>query len=171
MNLIRTLKVVSIILFISIINYGQTGKLIQENLEVSEVTIVELNEIIKNREGKVLLINIWATWCVPCKEEFPDLIKISDKYGEQIELIGISIDYPDEVESKIIPFLNRLEPNFINYVNVESDAEKFINNLNQDWSGAIPATFFYDSKGKQFLFYEGKLSFEEIENKALQMIN
>ena len=171
MNLIRTLKVVTLILFISIINYGQTGQLVQENLEVSEVTIDELNEIIKNREGRVLLINIWATWCVPCKEEFPDLINFSKKYGEQIELIGISIDYPDEVELKIIPFLNKLKPNFINYVNVESDAEKFINNLNPDWSGAIPATFFYDSEGKQFIFYEGKLSFEEIENKALQMIN
>ena len=171
MNLIRTLKVVTLILFISIINYGQTGQPIQENLEVPEVTIDELNEIIKNREGRVLLINIWATWCVPCKEEFPDLINFTEKYGEQIELIGIRIDYPDEVESKIKPFLNQLKPNFINYVNVENDAEKFINNLNPDWSGAIPATFFYDSEGKQFLFYEGKLSFEEIENKALQMIN
>ena len=167
----RTLIVVSLILFINNINYGQSDRLIRENPEVSEITIDELNDIVKIREGRVLLINIWATWCLPCKEEFPDLIKISDNYSKQIELIGISIDYPDEVESKIIPFLNELKPNFINYVNVESDAEKFINNLNLDWSGAIPATFFYNSEGKQFLFYEGKLSFEEIENKALQMIN
>ncbi|MCH8033914.1 MAG: TlpA family protein disulfide reductase [Bacteroidetes bacterium] len=166
-----TLKVVSLILFFSINNYGQTDQTIQENLEVSEITIDELNDMIKNREGRVLLINIWATWCVPCKEEFPDLIKISDKYGKQIELIGISIDYPDEVESKIIPFLNKLKPNFINYVNVENDIERFINNLNPDWSGAIPATFFYDLEGKQFLFYEGKMSFKEIENEALKKIN
>ncbi len=167
----RTLKAVSLILFFSINNYGQTGQPIQENLEVSEITIDELNDIIKNREGKFLLINIWATWCVPCKEEFPDLIKISDKYGEMIELIGISIDFPDEVESKIIPFLNKLKPNFINYVNVENDTERFINNLNPGWSGAIPATFFYDSEGKQFLFYEVKMSFKEIENEVLKMIN
>ncbi len=167
----QTLKVVSLILFISIINYGQTDQLIRKNLEVSEITIDELNDIIKNREGRVLLINIWATWCVPCKEEFPDLIKISDKYGEQIELVGISIDYPDEVESKIIPFLSELKPNFINYVNVENDTENFINNLNLKWSGAIPATFFYDSDGKQFSFYEGKMSFMEIENEVLKMIN
>ena len=166
----RTLKVVSLILFISIINYGQTGQPIQENLEVSEITIDELNDIINNREGKALLINIWATWCIPCKEEFPDLVKISDKYSEKIELVGISIDYPDEVESKIITFLNEFQPSFINYVNVENDIEKFINNLNPEWSGAIPATFFYDSDGKQFLFYEGKLSFKEIENVALKMI-
>jgi thiol-disulfide isomerase/thioredoxin len=158
-------------LLISINNYGQTNQLVQENLEVSEITIDELNDIIKSREGKVLLINIWATWCVPCKEEFPDLIKFSEKYGEQIELIGISIDFPDEIESKIIPFLNELQPNFTNYVNVENDAEKFINNLNSEWSGAIPATFFYDLEGKQFLFYEGIMSFEEIENVALKMIN
>jgi thiol-disulfide isomerase/thioredoxin len=171
MKIKRTLRVVSLILFFSINNYGQTDQQIQENLEVSEITIDELNEIIKNREGRVLLINIWATWCVPCIEEFPDLIKITDKYGEQIELIGISIDYPDEVESKIIPFLNKLKPNFINYVNAEKDAERFINNLNPDWSGAIPATFFYDLEGKQFLFYEGKMSFEEIKNEALKKIN
>ena len=167
----RTLKVVSLILFIVTINYGQTGQQIRENIEVSEITIDELNDIIKKREGKALLINIWATWCVPCKEEFPDLIKISDKYNEQIELIGISIDFPDEVESKIIPFLNELQPNFLNYVNRENDTENFINNLNPKWSGAIPATFFYDSDGKQFLFYEGRMSFKEIENKALKVIN
>ncbi len=170
MKKVQTLKVVSLILFISIVNYGQTDQLIRKNLEVSEITIDELNDIIKNREGRVLLINIWATWCIPCKEEFTDLIKISNKYSEQIELIGISIDYPDEVESKIIPFLNKLKPNFINYVNGENDTERFINNLNPDGSGAIPATFFYDSEGKQLLFYEGKMSFEEIENEVLKMI-
>jgi len=171
MKIKRTLKVVSLILFFSVNNYGQTDQQIQENLEVSEITIDELNDIIKSRKGKVLLINIWATWCIPCKEEFPDLIKISEKYGKQIELIGISIDYPDEVDTKIIPFLNKLKPNFINYVNVENDTEKFINNLNPNWSGAIPASFFYDLDGKQFLFYEGKMSFEEIETKALKKIN
>jgi len=166
----RTLKVVSLILFFSIINYGQTGQPIQENLEVSEITIDKLNYIINNREGRVLLINIWASWCIPCKEEFPDLIKISNEYSEKIELVGISIDYPDEVELKILPFLNEFQPCFINYVNVENDIEKFINNLNPEWSGAIPATFFYDLDGKQFLFYEGKMSFKEIENEALKMI-
>ncbi len=171
MKIKRTLKVVSLILFFSINNYAQTDQLIQENIEVSEITIDELNDFIKNREGRVLLINIWATWCVPCKEEFPDLIKISKKYGEKIELVGISIDYPDEVESKIIPFLNKFQPSFNNYVNVENDTERFINNLNPEWSGAIPATFFYDSEGKQFLFYEGKMSFKEIENEALIKIN
>jgi thiol-disulfide isomerase/thioredoxin len=171
MKIIRTLTGVSLILFFSVINYGQSGQLIQENLEVSEITIDELNDIIKIRKGKALLINIWATWCVPCKEEFPDLINISDKYSDQIELIGISIDYPDEVESKIIPFLKKINANYINFVNVESDAEKFISNLNKDWSGAIPATFFYDLEGEQFLFHEGKMTFEEIETKALKMIN
>jgi thiol-disulfide isomerase/thioredoxin len=166
MKIKRTLIII-LLLFLSDINYGQTD---QQYLEVSEITIAELNDIIKNREGRVLLINIWATWCVPCKEEFPDLIKISDKYGEQIELVGISIDYPDEIESKIVPFLNELQPNFINYVNGENDSERFINNLNPKWSGAIPATFFYDSEGEQFLFYEGKMSFEKIENEALKMI-
>lgn len=170
MEMMKILTIVSF-LFFSIIIYGQTSQQSSVNLEVSEITIDELNGIIKNRDERILLINVWATWCVPCKEEFPDLINISNKYSEKIELIGISIDYPDEVASKITPFLNKLKPDFINYVNAESDAETFINNFNPEWSGAIPATFFYDLEGKQVLFFQGKKTFKEIENNVLKMIN
>ena len=170
MNLVRILKSILLILFISFISYGQANQQILNTVEVSEIGVDELNDIIKNREGKVLLINIWATWCVPCKEEFPDLIKFIETYGDKVELIGISIDYSDEVESKIIPFLSKLNPNFVNYVNTENNTEKFINNLNPDWSGAIPATFFYDLNGDQYLFYEGKMTFSEIETKAFKIL-
>jgi thiol-disulfide isomerase/thioredoxin len=41
-----------------------------------------LNEIINNRMGKVLFINVWATWCVPCIEEFPDIVRIAEHYED-----------------------------------------------------------------------------------------
>lgn len=164
------LRILSTLILLSINTYSQTNQQNWSKFEVNEISIDELNDIIKIRNGRVLLINIWATWCVPCKEEFPDLIKISDKYGEKLDLVGISIDYPDEIDSKILPFLNELQPSFINYVNGESDSEKFINNLDPKWSGAIPATFLYDSEAEQISFFIGNLSFEEIENKALKLI-
>jgi thiol-disulfide isomerase/thioredoxin len=168
MNIMPIIRTLLLIVFISIVNCGQTDQPFQKNIEVPEITVDKLNDIIKNREGKILLINIWATWCVPCKEEFPDLIKFSESYDDKVEVIGISIDFSDEVKSKIIPFLNELKPNFVNYVNIENDTEMFINNLNPEWSGAIPASFFYNSDGDQFLFHEGKMSFKEFETTALK---
>ena len=142
-----------------------------DKIEINEIGIDELSEIINDRNDKVLLLNIWATWCVPCKEEFPGLIKISNQYKDKIDVVGISIDYPDELESKIYPFVNEVQLSFTNYVNGEKDAEKFINFLNGEWSGAIPATFIYDINGNQVESFIGKKSFEEFEEVALNYIN
>ena len=42
--------------------------------------------------GKVVLLNFWATWCPPCREEIPDLIELQDKYGGRLQIIGLSVD-------------------------------------------------------------------------------
>ena len=143
----------------------------QDKIEINEIDLNELSEIINDRKDKVLLLNIWATWCLPCKEEFPGLIKLSNQYGEKIDVVGISIDYPDEMETKIYPFLRDVQLSFTNYVNAEKDAEKFINFLSGEWSGAIPATFIYDPNGKLVDFLVGKKSFEEFEKVMLSYIN
>lgn len=139
--------------------------------EIDEISLDGLSELIKNRNSKVLLINIWATWCVPCREEFPGLIELSDQYEDGLEVVGISIDYPDELESKIYPFLNKFQLNFTNYISGEKNAEKFINFLNTDWNGALPASFIYDTDGEQVEFFIGKKSFKEFEKVVLQYFN
>ncbi len=76
--------------------------------------------------------------------------------------MGISADYPDEIESKIIPFLREQKVNFKNYVNAFDDPNELIDFLNPDWNGALPATFIFDEEGKQKVFLEGKQSYEEL---------
>lgn len=151
--------------------YGQTPKEGANNLVVKEISVEGLNNIIKNRNGKYLLLNIWATWCVPCREEFPALNRINEKYKNEVELIGISVDFPDEIESKIKPFLTSLNIGFSNYVNTEKDVDKFVSNLNPEWEGAVPATFLFDTKGKQVKYFTGGKSFEEFEKVISGLIN
>lgn len=137
--------------------------------EVKVITVDELDGIIENRNGKPLLINIWATWCAPCREEFPDLVKIANDYGHKIDVVGISVDFPEEIDSKIIPFLKKQNAGFTNCVLKVFEPEDFINLLNKDWSGAIPATFIYDKKGNQVENFIGRQSFEEFE-KAVKVL-
>ena len=113
-----------------------------------------------------MFINTWATWCVPCKEEFPDLVQLADDYRDtDVVIIGISVDYPDEVETKIIPFLQKQNVNFPNYVQNFKKPEDLINLLNPDWRGAVPATFIYDKNGNQKVYMLGKHSFDEFKQK------
>ncbi len=130
-----------------------------------------LQKIISERNGKPLLINFWATWCVPCREEFPDLVKFHSDFKDRVDVIAISVDYPKEIETKIKPFLIKLNPGFNTYVYSERDQEALINMINKDWSGALPATFVYNTEGKQVSFHNGKLSHQELKESILNFIS
>jgi thiol-disulfide isomerase/thioredoxin len=107
-----------------------------------------LQKLVRNRNGKILLLNFWATWCQPCVEEFPDLIRLSKSYSKnELEVVGVSVDYPDETETKVAPFLKKHRVPFVIYVAKFDKQEDFINSVDTSWSGAVPATFIYDPQG------------------------
>ena len=135
----------------------------QQDIKVERINKQQLENLIKYREGKVLLLNIWATWCIPCREEFPDLKKIYDKYKNQVDVIAVSADSPNDIQEKIIPFLKENKTNFDVYVNDFKVKSDLIDYLEKDWNGALPATFIYDVKGNRKFFFQGKKSFEEFE--------
>lgn len=152
-------------LFIAVI---ASKGLSQSQTMVEKIDKENLTRLIHERQGKILFLNLWATWCMPCREEFPDIVKLVNEFRDKnIEFIGISIDYPDEINSKIIPFLKKNKSNFKNYVNGIKGDEALINLLNEKWNGALPATFIYNTGGKQITFLEGKHSLEEFK-KALE---
>ena len=143
----------------------------------SQVIVTRVNEtkmsgLIENRNGNVLVVNVWATWCVPCREEFPDLIELRQLYPKNIlDMVGISADYIDETDTKIIPFLKEQKANFQNYVQNFPKQEDFINFMNPDWNGALPVTFIYDETGKQRSFLQGKQSFDELKMAVDKVVN
>ena len=123
-----------------------------------------LKQMVARRNGKILFLNVWATWCVPCREEFPDLNKLAEQYkNSDVEFIGLSVDYPDEIESKIIPFLKKNPIKFQIYVQNFEDEGSLIQFLSKDWSGAIPATFIFDKDGVQKIFLPGLRNHEEFK--------
>jgi peroxiredoxin len=104
-------------------------------------------------------------------EEMPDLVRLANSYeSENVKVIGISIDYPEEIQSKIIPFIKKHSLNFPVYVNNFKNDETLINSLNSDWSGAIPATFVYNKDGTQVEFLLGKHSFTDFRNSIEQVL-
>ena len=139
--------------------------------DISVVDKEDIEKIIIERSGKTLLINIWATWCTPCREEFPDLIKLYEKYKSEVDVVGISVDYHDEIESKIKPFAKKMNVNFPVYVNGINDAEAFINLFDSEWKGAIPATFIFDPDGKNVNKIYGKMDFDYFENAIKQILS
>lgn len=126
----------------------------------------DLRSLTSARNGSILFVNVWATWCAPCIEEFPDIVSLSKSYeGTNVEFVAISVDYPDEVESKIRPFIETQKVPFQVYVADFEHQESFINALNKSWNGAIPATFIYDALGRQRSFLVGKQTLDQFKQE------
>jgi thiol-disulfide isomerase/thioredoxin len=107
-----------------------------------------LKRAIASQRGKVVLVNFWATWCQPCVEEFPDLVKLDRSYrGRGLVVLAVSVDEP-ETQAKVPSFLASQKASFPAYVRRPGDSEAFINAVDKDWSGAVPVTYLYDRSGK-----------------------
>lgn len=136
----------------------------KSNIDVKIINASSLDKIIHERDGKLLLVNIWATWCIPCREEFPDLVKLYDNYKEKVDLVAISVDYEDEIDDKIIPFLNNNNVTFPVYVSGFKDDESLISYFKSEWNGAIPATFLFNAESLEIKKLEGKHSYESFSS-------
>ena len=135
---------------------------------ISSIDKRSLESIIAHRDGKILLLNIWATWCEPCKEEFPDLVKLSSQMNKnEVEVIAISVDDPEDSTSKIHPFLKSQNVPFKVYLSDFPSQDTLIDFINKDWSGGIPATVIYDRHGNRKAFLFGLHSFEQFK-KAVE---
>jgi thiol-disulfide isomerase/thioredoxin len=128
-----------------------------------------LKEILKESDDKVVVINLWAYWCGPCKEEFPDLVKFGKENSDDSKLILISLDETGDLESKTKPFLAKNNVDFVSYYNAFDKDEKLITMLDKNWEGAIPSTFFFKD-GKLVKSLVGKQTEKQFK-KAFDEVN
>jgi thiol-disulfide isomerase/thioredoxin len=126
-----------------------------------------LRSLLSERKGRALILNVWATWCIPCVEEFPDLVRLDSLYRSRgVDVVTISIDFEDEVDTKIRPFLRRMRASMPAYVNAFPTPADLIDELEPSWSGAIPATFAYDAKGRRVDYVTGHQSLDGFRRLA-----
>ena len=120
---------------------------------------------IRKPGAAAVLVNVWATWCSPCREEFPDLLHVARELAPKgLRLVLVSVDFPG-TEAETRSFLTSQGVDFPTFVRTGKD-ETFVDGLERQWSGAIPATFLYDATGNLVRFWEGKASYPVIKKRA-----
>ena len=119
--------------------------------------------------AKAVVLNVWATWCEPCREEFPDLVRLGHEYaGRGVRLVLVSGDFDSE-KPAVTKFLADQGVDFASYIK-SGDDMPFINGLNPKWTGALPATFVYDGQGRLRDFWEGKASYAKMEARLRRVL-
>ena len=113
-------------------------------------------------QSKIQLFNFCATWCAPCIRELPLLEAVNTSYSN-VDVILISIDDVNLLNSKVVPFVNKKELASKVVLLDETDFNDIINRIDNSWSGAITASLIVDCRNKSRKFYEKEFKEEELK--------
>jgi thiol-disulfide isomerase/thioredoxin len=106
-------------------------------------------KLIEQYRGKPLLITFWATWCEPCRDEFPMLNELVKEYAPKgLHVVGVNLDGDGDL-ILMRRFMVRYKPAFTNFRKKEGGEDAFVQAVLPGWRGEIPASFFYDKDGRQ----------------------
>jgi thiol-disulfide isomerase/thioredoxin len=179
-NLVRSAFVISsgaILLLASFVASGQTSRKTAAKpakIAVTEIDVDDLKLLVRRdpARGQPLLINFWATWCDPCRDEFPDLVSIDNHYRPRgLQFAAVSLDDRTELTTGVPRFLRQMRAKVPTYLLVADDPEPAIVYMDAEWSGSLPATFLIDGQGRVTYKHFGRIKVRELRAAIDQALN
>ena len=128
-----------------------------------------LKKFLSTTSDKTYVVNFWATWCAPCVKELPYFEQMNSSYTDKnVEVILVSLDFPNKYESNLVPFIkNKNLKSKVVALN-DPDSNSWIPQISEEWTGAIPATLIYNKDKRQF--YEKSFTYDELETEVKQFL-
>ena len=132
-------------------NRGETPSDTAQAAKAPDPPIVDLagyQQMLAKYRGKPLVVNFWATWCEPCRDEYPLIVELANEFKAQgVNVVGINMD--DDSDMNLVRrFIARTQPHFPNYRQRPGiDLDAFYRGVNPDWKGTMPQTVFYTRDG------------------------
>ncbi len=143
--------------------------------EIKVVHPEDVKALIAANKGKVVFLNFFATYCVPCHTEFPDIIKLQNKYKGNLQVIEVSMNDVTDPSDKatLAKYLGETKPSFPVYIASSLD-DDFYKGVDPRWAKdgeGLPMTTIFDRNGKEAHFYEKALNLEQMESDVKPLIS
>ncbi len=134
-----------------------------DKIELIETTYDGLDKAIAKEKGKVVAVDVWATFCAPCVKKFPHFVKLHESHAGK-GLVCISVSTDDlETRPKAVEFLKEKNATFANYRLSETN-ENITKELNEKYpTDAQPVMIVFNRKGEKVKEFGGKDKIEDIE--------
>jgi thiol-disulfide isomerase/thioredoxin len=155
------MKIVSvyILVLLLIISFSEVS-----GQKIEYIKVPELEKILKNPEDKLFVVNLWATWCAPCVAELPAFEKTAGEYDKsKVRFLMISLDFPNQIEKQLKPFLLKNKITLDVAVMMDVDYDSWIDKVDPQWQGTIPATLIFNNQDKIRYFHSGEISETELK--------
>jgi thiol-disulfide isomerase/thioredoxin len=130
---------------------------------LAPITAHELLDEVRHAGAPVVLVHLWATWCPPCREEFPLVVELQRKYRDRgLKVLLVSADTATNLEA-VQEFLARHGVDYLTFIKAQND-QAFIAGLGGKWQGELPSSLFFDAEGTLRTWWPGpgdRARFEE----------
>jgi thiol-disulfide isomerase/thioredoxin len=138
---------------------------------VEPINVAGLKDLISRQKDKPLLVNFWATWCDPCRDEFPELVKIDTEFRpKSLDFVTVSLDDVSDIKTVVPKFLADMKATMPAYLLNASDPEPAINAVDPKWQGDLPATFLYNAKGEVVFKHFGRINTIELREAIERLV-
>ncbi len=138
--------------------------------EITEIDGDGIAVLSRNSNDTTYVINFWATWCSPCVKEIDFFEEVHTSFQDsKVKVILVSLDFPNQVERRLIPFLEDKEITAQVMLMTDLDYNSWIERVDKSWSGAIPATLIFNRERRVFL--EQELTRDELFAYINQILN
>jgi len=130
----------------------------------------EFEKLLRVHPEKTYVVNFWATWCKPCVKEIPYFEKLQKDYRDLgVEVVLVSLDFPNRVEGQLLPFIEQQELKSQIILLDDPNQNEWIPKVDKDWSGAIPATLIFNADKREF--HEKSFTFISLEAELQGFLN
>ncbi len=119
----------------------------------------------------VVLVNFWATWCAPCREEIPIFLELEEKLGGQdFRLVAVSLDEAESIDTVVHPFMTRWFPGFTSLYSVEYEMDDIVSVVDNAWNEVLPTSYLYSRDGTLSERLQGKYTAAEFESRIVTLL-
>ena len=134
----------------------------------------DVKDIIAANKGKVVFLNFFATYCVPCHTEFPEIIKLSKKYKDGMQVVEVSMNDATDASDKaaMAKYLDETKPPFQVYI-ASSLEDDFYKGISPQWAKdgeGLPMTMIFDRDGKMVHYYQKALTLADMERDVTPLL-
>ena len=145
-----------------------TSKLVSAQ-EIKTYDFDELEPIFHSQNDTTYVINFWAMWCKPCVEELPHFEAVRKNYAnKKVKVILVSLDFGETVLERLNKFRTKRKVNSEIVILDDPDADSWINKVDKNWDGALPATVIYKKNQKEV--FTRQVSYKELA-ESIDKIN
>ena len=138
----------------------ETSKVDDPEVKLTTGTWKDVEALVEKSKGKIVIVDVWSTSCLPCMTEFPHLIELHQKYGEKIVCVSFNVDYVGiktkpvtTYERKVSEFLQKHKATCTNFLS-SMPSDKVFESLELS---SIPAAYVYSTDGKLLKRFDDSL--------------